>query len=310
MTAHDIRTPLNQGDGLTFQPHNYIIREVIGFGGSCLAYSAERIPNEHERGVGMPIVPAIIKEFYPLEIADSITREPNGELTVQSAMRETFDSLKRRFEIGAAEQTAFSVNDGNHSLPLPLLAFQNGTAYTAVVLTNGQTLDECATDLSIFEKADVLTSLCNAVKKLHDSGKLYLDLKPPNIFVFEQEHNESRRVALFDFDTVVTAADVTASTVSYSDGWSPCEQINLRKEEISYATDIYAIGAVYYWMLSGIKVSDEILNEIIRGRFGFLDEIDELHGNKRLKETIRKILSATLKRLPDKRVQRVEDIPL
>ena len=63
-------------------------------------------------------------------------------------------------------------------------------------------------------------------------------------------------------------------------------------------------------MLSGKMVSDSVLNEIVRGRFGFLDEIDGLHGNKRLKETIGQILSATLKRLPDKRVQRVKDIPL
>jgi hypothetical protein len=63
-------------------------------------------------------------------------------------------------------------------------------------------------------------------------------------------------------------------------------------------------------MLTGKKVSDTALGEIVRGRFGFLDDIDELRGSKRLKETIGEILSATLKRLPDKRAQRVEDIPL
>jgi len=310
MTAHYSRTPLNQGDYLTLKNQKYSIRDNIGFGGSCLVYYAEHEPNEHEREIGMPTVPAIVKEFYPLELSADITRNPNGELTVQAAVREAFDSLKKRFESGAAEQTAFCVSDGNHSLPLPVLDSQNGTAYTAVALTNGQTLLDCAESLSMFEKSEVITSLCNAVMKLHDNGKLYLDLKPSNIFIFEKAQNESRRVALFDFDTAITATDTDSAFISYSDGWSPYEQKNQRREEISYTADIYSIGAVYYWMLKGEKVSDTVLNEIIRGRFDFFDEIKELQSNKRLKETIGQFLSATLKRLPEKRAQRVEDIPL
>jgi len=308
--THEPREPLSRGCKITLAHRKYTVHDVFGFGGSCLAYRAERELDGHEREIGMPIVPAVMKEFYPLELAMDISRRPDGKITLNTEAREIFDILLKRFESGAAAQTAFCVIDGNHSLPLPALDTQNGTAYTAVTLTNGQTLADCAEALSMLEKADVLTSLCNAVKKLHDNGKLYLDLKPQNIFVFEKDQNESRRVALFDFDTVISAADTAESAVSYSDGWSPYEQKNLRREELSYTADIYAIGAVYYWMLSGNMVSDEVLNEIIRGRFGFLDEIDGLRGNKRLKETIGQILSATLKRLPDKRARRVDDIPL
>ena len=310
MTTHDIRTPLNQGDKLVLKDHVYKIHDIVGFGGSCLAYRAECEPNENEREIGMPTIPAIIKEFYTLELSDGIIRKLDGKLTVQAVARETFDLLKERFESGAAKQTAFCVSDSNHSLPLPLLDMQNGTVYTTVVLTNGQTLSDCAADLSMLEKADVITSLCNAVRKLHDSGKLYLDLKPPNIFVFEKEQSESRRVALFDFDTVISVSDTDASTFPYSEGWSPYEQRNPYKEGISYTADVYAIGAVYYWMLSGKAVSEAILHEIVRKRFGFLDEISDICRNKWLKETIGQILSATLKRPPENRVQRVEDIPL
>jgi len=310
MMGHDARTPLNQGDTITIQEHNYTIREIIGSGGSCLVYYSEREPNEYECNIGIPTIPALIKEFYPLELATYITRKPDGELTVQATMQETFDTLKKRFESGVSEQAVFCINDSNHSLPLPVFTLQNGTAYTAVILTHGQTLTDCAANLSILEKAYVLTSLCNAVKKLHDSGKLYLDLKPSNIFVFEKEQDESRRVALFDFDTVVGVTDASTTAIAFSEGWSPYEQIKQQKDGLSYPADIYAIGAVYYWMLSGKKVSDTVLDEIVRARFDFLDEIDSLHGNKRLKNTIGQILSATLKRLPDKRAQRVEDIPL
>jgi serine/threonine protein kinase len=310
MTTHDPRTPLVEGGRLTLQTQEYVVQEIVGFGGSCLAYRAERKLSENEHKVDMPTIPAIIKEFYPFELTDGITRKPDGELTMQATVRETFDLLRERFESSAAKQTAFCVNDSNHSLPLPLLGTQNGTAYTAVVLTNGQTLSECAADLSMLEKADVITSLCNAIRKLHDSGRLYLDLKPSNIFVFEREQNESRRVALFDFDTALDAADITKAAISYSEGWSPHEQINQRKEEISYPADIYAIGAVCYWLYSGKTVSDDILNEIVRGRFGFLDDINELRGGKGPAKTIASVLSVCLKRVPSKRAQRVDEIPL
>ena len=307
MNANDKRIPLNIGNSLTIQKRNYYIRDVVGYGGNCLAYCSEREASENEREIGIPNVPAIIKEFYPLELVAGIKRNYNGELVTQSEQG-LFNTLKDRFESGTAKQTAFSISDGNHSLPLPVYAALNGTAYTAVTLTNGQTLDVCVESLSMLEKADVITSLCNAIGKLHTVGNLYLDVKPPNIFVFEKDANESRRVALFDFDTVTAVDAVNDAVISFSEGWSPYEQTNLRREEITFSTDIYAIGAVCYWLYSGKKISDFILDEVIRGRFGFLDEVEGLHSNKRLKETISQILSATLKRLPDKRAQRVEDI--
>ena len=56
MTAHDPRTPLNQGSRLTLQNHKYTIRDVVGFGGSCFAYYAEREPNENENKIGVSVL--------------------------------------------------------------------------------------------------------------------------------------------------------------------------------------------------------------------------------------------------------------
>ena len=310
MMSQDLREPLDQGYKLSLTDGDYVTREVIGYGGSCLAYSAEREPTDYERGIGMQPPAAVIKEFYPLELAASITREANGELRTTPSATEFWNALKNRFESGAVEQVAFYGNDSNHSLPPARITQANGTAYSVVALTNGQILSDCSETLSVNEKADIITSLCNAVKNLHYNDKLYLDLKPSNIFLFKREPNETRRVALFDFDTVVEAGDITNSLIPYSEGWSPREQINGRRNEISCATDIYSIGAVYYWILSGMKVTDEILDEIARKRFGFLDEIQALAGYRLLKGIIKQTLAATLKRQPKERVQKALDLPL
>jgi serine/threonine protein kinase len=310
MMPQDQREPLNQGYELCLTDGSYAIREIIGYGGSCVAYSAKRNLTEYEQSIRLPPTATVIKEFYPLELAASIAREASGELKATSSATALWNALKRQFESGAAEQVAFYGNDSNHSLPPAMIDQANGTAYSVVPLTNGQILSDCTETLSMNEKADIITSLCNAVKRLHDSGRLYLDLKPANIFLFRKEPNETRRVALFDFDTAVSVDSVATVPIPYSDGWSPREQVSGRRDEISRATDIYAIGSVYYWLLSGKKLTDEILDEIARRRFGFLDDIPELTEYRLLKDIIKQTLAATLKRQPKERVQKVEDIPL
>ncbi len=310
MTIQDGRVPLAHGSKFKLRHSVYTIIDVVGCGGSCLAYSAELLPEEYEKQIGTANTPAIIKEFYPAELAQRIIRDNNGALLVEPDAQDIFDEQKSRFESGTAALKTFCISDSNHTLPSPAIDSANGTVYSVSTLARGTILSACRDSLSMREKADVLTSLCNAVSKLHSSGRLHLDLKPSNIFVFEKDNNESRRIALFDFDTVIPIGDVLSASISYSEGWSPYEQVSGRREEISYAADVYAIGAVCYWLYSGKKVSDEILNEVARGRVSFLNEISELRDGKGPARTIADILLASLKRVPVKRAQRVESLPL
>jgi len=302
MNMTDTRISLPRGYKLLLDNYTYTICDVVGRGGSCIAYNATA-----ERSNGMPQTPVIIKEFYPLELVSPIARGESNALTVHETYSDEFEHLKTRFIGGAYSQVAFTLDDSNHSLPLPTLYFANGTAYTVVVLTNGQTLDKCGADMSPYEKSCVFTSLCNAIKGLHNKSKLYLDLKPANIFVFDADDNETRRIALFDFDTAIDIANITNTLISYSDDWSPYEQSSAQNSEISYAADIYSLGAVFYWLHTGDKVSNVVLDNIARGRFNFLSNTNTSRSGR---TTIEGILSATLKRVPSQRVQSIEGIPL
>jgi serine/threonine protein kinase len=234
---------------LTLDGTEYIIREPIGFGGSCIAYSAESLQSVYEQSIGVPPIRAVIKEFYPAELVGEIQRDGT---VLRCTDEKLFKDFKRRFENGAAQQVAYYGADSNHSLPPAKVAAANGTAYSIVSLAQGSILAEEREQLSLREKADVITSLCNAVAKLHADRKLYLDIKPSNIFLFNRETNETRRIALFDFDTVTSISDVQTAIIPYSPDWSPYEQIGSGewKSEIGYATDVYAIGAVFYWLYS------------------------------------------------------------
>jgi serine/threonine protein kinase len=301
------RTPLSNGTKIKLNSVEYVIRDVIGYGGSCIAYTADRLPNEYEQNVGLLPSSAVIKEFYPNAIADEISRVG----TELKATDETvFAELKNRFKRGAASQVAFYGIDSNHSLPPAELADANETAYSAISLMQGVVLSEQIKSLGLKDIADIITSLCNAVKKLHSDNKLYLDIKPSNIFLFDDEPGETRRVALFDFDTVTPTDDLDTAAIPYSPGWSPPEQENEWLDKISFASDVYAIGATLYWLFSGEKPSAAVLSEIARDRTGFLSEIPAIRNEPLLREHIGQILLTTLKRLPDGRAQRVEDIPI
>ena len=63
----DGRNPLKNGVGIKLNDVDYSIDRVIGYGGSCLAYTAQS-----ESGT------AVIREFYTVELSDSITRDASN----------------------------------------------------------------------------------------------------------------------------------------------------------------------------------------------------------------------------------------
>jgi len=302
----DLRYPVKEGRVLHLNNINYKIDKVIGYGGSCIAYSSQREPSKYERSIGMPPIPSIIKEFYPAELANSITREKNN-LIVLSDKQETYDSLRKNFEQGAVKQALFFIEDSDHSFAPSRIAAANNTVYSVVEAVNGHLLSEIREELNAHEISQVLLSLCYAVKGLHQNDKLHLDIKPSNIFLFNKGSFETCRIALFDFDTVTPVNEIETAFIPFSEDWCPSEQIVPHRKQISFATDIYAIGAVAYWLLSGEKVNKELLDSIIRERFDFLNEFEVLRGMKNAKEDISKLLYCTLKRNPTKRAQKIDD---
>ena len=306
--SSDNRIPLPCGTELRLSDVTYIIRGVVGYGGSCLAYSAERKPSEYEQNIGMPLTPAVIKEFYPAELTSAISRI-GSNLCLKSIHSEFFSKIKHRFEAGTVNQARFFTKDGDHSYAPTRIAQANGTVYSSVDSVQGEILTNACGKLEIVEIAEIMQSLAYSVKSLHDNGMLHLDIKPSNIFLFNKNGSESRRIALFDFDTVLPIEAIATANITFSDGWSPYEQIALQRGSISYETDIYSIGAVFYWLVSGgQKVTDDVLNAIKRKRFDFIDEFSVLANKVSPRENVKNFLFATLKRDPAERVHRIEEL--
>lgn len=306
--------PLRIGTKLVICPKNgsvmsYRIEEVIGYGGSCIVYRGKDV------SAGRGSRTQIIKEFYPQSICS--VRRQGDALIVSEEDRADFSERETQFSKGISTYSQYYEYDSSHTNPRPFLYGQaNGTTYAVSDPVRGQVLSEVdRRDLSLHDISRILYSVCSAIGNFHDHGLLYLDCKPDNIYLCEVD--QQRHVQLFDFDTVVSIHDVESGNISYSTyspGWAPPEQerwgqnMNLPGKE----ADIYAIGAVFFYLLtdrkpargySGDSCSD--LGKIKRGKFRW-DKLDILKDcTATTRELVEKIALHTLRENPSERYQDV-----
>lgn len=218
----------------------YIITDIIGKGASTVAYSANYYDSEGNCSKH------IIKEFNPSYI--SFGREENGEIKFRSCDENKVKDAKERFISSCKKQIEIrNQTDTMNQTPYvegPFIA--NNTVYIDVVIYNGTTYDIAYDDLSLCDKMEVCLSVAKLVKSYHDNGYLCLDIKPKNILVIP----ETKEIVFFiDFDSVCKKEDIVfGNSISYTKQWAAPEQLNpYAKDDISEATDIYAIGELVFW---------------------------------------------------------------
>ncbi len=125
------------------------------------------------------------------------------------------------------------------------------TYYYAMEYVSGPTLDSVLSKQETLpwrQVVDLGIQLCDALQYAHDRGIVHRDLKPSNLMV-----TEKGQLKLTDFGiakdldgTALTATGRTLGTAAYM---AP-EQIR-GTPEVSHKTDLYALGCVFYQMLTG-----------------------------------------------------------
>ena len=111
--------------------------------------------------------------------------------------------------------------------------------------------------LTIRQRLELFTRVCDGVQHAHQKAIIHRDLKPSNILVTEVDGKPVPRIIDFGVSkaisqtltarTVYTRIGTLIGTVGYM---SP-EQANSDGEDIDTRTDVYSLGAVLYELLSG-----------------------------------------------------------
>jgi len=133
---------------------------------------------------------------------------------------------------------------------------ENGTAYYVMEYLRGQSLAErmkaMGRPLPESEVMGICTQLLNALDAVHQQNIWHLDLKPGNVIMAGDG-----RVVLIDFGASKQFHDANGRSLStstglcYTPGYAPTEQIANENNRIGPWTDLYALGATMYNLLTG-----------------------------------------------------------
>ncbi len=153
------------------------------------------------------------------------------------------------------EATATARLRSQHTVSLYDFGFTpEGTFYYAMELLDGSDLDALAAPLPPARVVHILAQVCLSLEEAHRAGLVHRDIKPANLFLGRQGV-ELDHVKVLDFGLVVQQTDsrLTAKDSLYGtpDTMAP-EQI--RGEELTPRTDLYALGCVAYQLLTGRSV--------------------------------------------------------
>ncbi len=132
-----------------------------------------------------------------------------------------------------------------------------GLLYAVTELLEGETLRDSleSGSLSVDGAVRIASAIAEGLAAAHERGVIHRDLKPENIFL-----THDRRVKILDFGLAVTLAgmgsvDTASATfltapglVVGTIGYMSPEQI--RGEQVTASTDLFALGCVLYEMLS------------------------------------------------------------
>ncbi|MCL2590497.1 MAG: serine/threonine protein kinase [Betaproteobacteria bacterium] len=219
----------------------YVIQSVVGEGGFGIVYLA------HDTFLGREVA---IKEYLPGSLA---ARGAGLQVEVRQAdKRELFMKGMRRFVNEAHILAMF-----RHPALVSVMRFleTNGTAYMVMPFYRGKTLREMVRNgfraKTTEDLFSILLPVLEGLSQIHSVDCYHLDISSDNILILE-----NGAPVLLDFGaarhTELSGGDST--TIILKPGFAPVEQYGSDDSELVLGpwTDIYAISAVAYLLVSGV----------------------------------------------------------
>jgi len=221
----------------TILHHRYRIDAVIGQGGFGITYKA------FDPGLNQVVC---IKELFPSGLC---VRGPENTVVFQGKNAHEFPAFRNRFIKEARELARFR----HPNIVRVSEVFEaNQTAYFVMDFVEGETLRELVTRegrLNQERALPLMQGLLDAVEEVHRAGLLHRDIKPDNVLI-----EPGGKVVLIDFGSAKEFEDgkTLSQTAILTPGYAPLEQYSDTAQRGTY-TDIYALGATFYFLLTGKK---------------------------------------------------------
>lgn len=234
----------NLTEGTLLQGGKYRIEKTLGQGGFGITYLAMQSGLERQ---------VAVKEFF---MKDCCTRHGDGSRVTlgTEGMRGTVERFREKFM-----KEARNIAHLKHPNIVQIMDVfeENGTAYYVMEYAEGGSLADRVKAQGCLSEADAtgyIRQVADALGYVHGRKMNHLDVKPGNIML-----TGNGNAMLIDFGLAkqydaTTGGQTSTTPIGISDGYAPTEQYKPGGvSTFSPETDIYALGATYYNLLTGVK---------------------------------------------------------
>lgn len=241
--------------GTLLRGGTYRIESYLGSGGFGNTYLVRHLGLDAEM---------VLKEFFMKGI--NLRMEDRTVTVSVPDNHATFESQRAKFKKEAQRLWTLKCE---HIVGVHDIFEENGTVYYSMDYIHGESLSDRLRQkegpFSESEVRDILLQLLDALCSIHTyqpQPLFHLDIKPNNILL-----DSNGRVVLIDFGASKQLSSshegVTSTLMTYARGYSPMEQIDGKTDLIGAWTDIYALGATLYRLLTYRQPPEpsEIFNE-------------------------------------------------
>lgn len=216
----------------------YTVGRAVGAGGFGITYLG------WDESLNMVVA---IKEFFPV----SMVMRGVGETQVSVYSDKKNSEYDQELENFVEEARIMSLFANSTNVRNTYNFFkENGTAYIVMEYLDGFTLKEYMKKLGrrLNEKESlvIIEQVLKGLEEIHSQGIIHRDIAPDNIWL-----SNDGKVKIIDFGAAIRRKDSNAKAQPIlKPGFAPPEQY-CENGKIGPWTDIYAVGATAYYMLTG-----------------------------------------------------------
>jgi len=220
----------------TLQGGKYRIERVLGQGGFGITYLATQVSSNRQ---------VAIKELF----LNGVNERTGNSVRVSNSVNDSlFEKQKEKFKKEAKRIISL---DNEHIVKVYDLFEENNTVYYVMDYLEGESLASKMKreghPLTESEVMDILPQLLDALSEIHKFQIWHLDIKPANIMLID------KTVVLIDFGASkqITPSEMTSTALYFTPGYAPAEQTGMLFNQFGPWTDLYAVGATIFNLLTG-----------------------------------------------------------
>lgn len=186
------------------------------------------------------------------KILETLRKSENADIFLVLNDADNRVCVMKKIKNGSVEQynALMGLNNGNLVKIYDVIEHDNTVILEYI---SGKPLSEINHEVRECEVLDWTLQICDAVSELHRNGIIHRDIKPSNIML-----TDDNVIKIIDFDISRTYKQYRRNDTRNmgTDGFAPPEQYGFAQTD--FRTDIYAIGAVMYELVSGGKPIDTL----------------------------------------------------